>query len=367
MKSMIDHKELLNLRFDLVLRYHILEKCGFNFRAAHKSLHKGDFRFLEDKLIELRNQYRESLYLFREKNWVFVDKMIRERPTWIEKHPQLVTADRLAVNVKRLVMSLRHKKSLYWAMTYDHPIEKTEIRAKIIWKKETYKHELSSAQFHAFEETEERMLKGMSELDFFSEATLIKNVCCPVTDKQKNVLKAIPKMPRWNEFKMWKFWRDLWLKFWLCDFKGSSRDNILDFGCGSCWNSFVGKSLGYRHIINLDIDTEEVKACFPKYNKILKQKVQLWDGNEMPFVDDRFDAVVTRAALMKLIDTDFGIQIKESCRVTKPCGVWYISLSQETVAKFTAKMEEDNLFRFVKKKNITLSFFQHDPVPKKEE
>lgn len=146
-----------------------------------------------------------------------------------------------------------------------------------------------------------------------------------LSGKQKAALGSIPEMSRWNEFKDYKYHQRLWLQFWRKKYKGRPEDMILDFGCGPCWCGFVGRSLGYENIANLDIDNEEVRTSFKHYTDILGEEVQYWDGCAMPFETNMFKSIVAKASIMKLVGTEFEYLISELCRVTEHGGSWYIA------------------------------------------
>tara|TARA_Y100000592_G_scaffold45587_3_gene72389 strand:- start:34020 stop:34808 length:789 start_codon:yes stop_codon:yes gene_type:complete len=158
----------------------------------------------------------------------------------------------------------------------------------------------------------------------------------------KNQQKAIDNihLDRWDDntpgmtskdAKRWLIYKDyhhellVWHKFFENVFHNRKNESILDFGAGAAWSCVVGKSLGFKEVKGLDINTQEVLDCFPLFHKENGADVSFWDGVKMEFEDNSFENIVSKSALTKLRQTDYDTVIEELVRISKPKAVWYIS------------------------------------------
>lgn len=95
------------------------------------------------------------------------------------------------------------------------------------------------------------------------------------------------------------------------------RGQVLDVGCGSMpYRELILNSPNVEDYVGLDIasglDYEGVKPDF------------LWDGNTMPFDDNRFDVVISTEVLEHVPDAEK--YLKEVKRVLKPGGIFFFTV-----------------------------------------
>ena len=147
------------------------------------------------------------------------------------------------------------------------------------------------------------------------------DVIDPVTRASLNNL-ALPGS-RWGEYKDHKYNIRLWSKFFFQIFEPTDS-KVLDFGCGATWCSTIGTTLGYQ-IINLDVDSREVRENFGLYAQILNQEIIYYNGDKIPFADNSFSAIIAKASIMKLEGSEFSRSISELIRISQQHAIWYIS------------------------------------------
>ncbi len=231
----VDYEKFLSVRFDFVLRHYLLEKAKFDFRKARvliimspqyehlrqvfakllasdvgdkrvaKSLNRAcilsDARlygmyYADQFFIDYSDRY------FRMKpshNWLWIESQMMKGEDWIKEHPFRVAANGLALNSKRFVLALVYDRPLYWK------IVKVEWGAFNIWKEIRYKELLDSDKYNELEESKNRMLYRMEELDFFSMDTYVGD---------ERLLKAVKKeqrkrsrmLPEREEIGLWLNW-----------------------------------------------------------------------------------------------------------------------------------------------------------------
>jgi ubiquinone/menaquinone biosynthesis C-methylase UbiE len=145
-------------------------------------------------------------------------------------------------------------------------------------------------------------------------------------DQQKGI-KAIPDERRWNNYRNFDLELEVWDTFWNNTFKwtGEQKPRVLDYGCGAAYDEVVASKLGTAEVTSLDINTKEVKIVFGRFHKVTGVKATYWDGSTMPFDDNTFDAIISKASLSKLVKSSWDNALSELARVTKPAGVWYIA------------------------------------------
>ena len=130
---------------------------------------------------------------------------------------------------------------------------------------------------------------------------------------------------RWQEYKDADYNLKLWIKFWKKIYQNDKSDKVLDFGCGATWGGFVARKFNLNNHYNLDIDTREVRNVFGKYAYELKENIKYYDGKTIPFDTDYFDAIVAKASIMKLEQTNLESVIYELARVSKKNATWYVA------------------------------------------
>lgn len=160
-----------------------------------------------------------------------------------------------------------------------------------------------------------------------------------LTKDQQTAIDNI-HLERWNnnipgmtekDAKRWMIYKDyhhellVWHKFFENVFHDRKNESILDFGTGAAWSCVVGKTLGFKEVKGLDINTQEVLDCFPLFHKENGAEVSFWDGIKMEFEDNSLENIVSKSALTKLRQTDYDALIDELVRISKPGAHWYIS------------------------------------------
>lgn len=184
----VDYKEFLRKRFDLVIRYHLLDEAGFNIadarelalsrkygflaEASGEIIKKDMFAFpvVDKKMKSALRTYGFSIgktvifYLFSPRKYKWLEKTISEDPEWMKECPHLVDEYAQGASNKRFLLALKYDHPLYWA------IERRKIPrpCRAIWKKEEYEGRLSKEQFEIFLRTKQKMIDHMKKLLFFS-------------------------------------------------------------------------------------------------------------------------------------------------------------------------------------------------------
>jgi len=145
-------------------------------------------------------------------------------------------------------------------------------------------------------------------------------------DQQKKI-KAIPDERRWNNYRNFDLELEVWDTFWNDTFKWDKEEKptVLDYGCGAAYDEVVASKLGKATVTSLDIDTKEVKIVFGRFHEVTGVSAKYWDGETMPFDDDSFDAIISKASLSKLVNSSWENALSELARVTKSGGVWYVA------------------------------------------
>jgi SAM-dependent methyltransferase len=145
-------------------------------------------------------------------------------------------------------------------------------------------------------------------------------------DQQKQI-KKIPDERRWNNYRNFDLELEVWDSFWSSTFKKDSKEMpaVLDYGCGAAYDEVVATKLGIADVSSLDINTKEVRIVFGRFHDIMNIKANYWDGKTIPFDDNSFDAVISKASLSKLVNSSWEATLSELARVTKDNGIWYIA------------------------------------------
>lgn len=105
-----------------------------------------------------------------------------------------------------------------------------------------------------------------------------------------------------------KFFGQHNLKIWkvFFDYINKPSYRILDFGCGSGWSIYLGRTLGYR-MYGLDTLKWSKAMRFVEFRRALgvSRFTKLYSGaGTLPFKDDYFDVIVCRASFNKFNNSD---------------------------------------------------------------
>jgi len=186
MKPLVNYKDFLAKRFDLVIRYHILREVDFDFDKAKDRI------INSEKYVSLRRAYktlalpithdmkigrlwkrfhdRIDLYmahnLFFVKNYHWIEQAV-ETDHWCRAEPYGVRDDGGGVPTKRFLVALKLNKPLYWQQGGWINSFKPVPRPTCF--KENYKRLLLSKMFTMFEDTQKDMMEHMKRLHFFTE------------------------------------------------------------------------------------------------------------------------------------------------------------------------------------------------------
>ncbi len=148
-----------------------------------------------------------------------------------------------------------------------------------------------------------------------------------LTVEQQKKIKSIPDERRWNNYRNFDLELEVWDNFWNNTFKWDSEEkpSVLDYGCGAAYDELVASTLDIADVTSLDINTKEVKIVFGRFHEVTGVEAKYWDGKKMPFDDDSFDAIISKASLSKLVKSSWDTSLSELARITKPGGIWYIA------------------------------------------
>ncbi len=146
-----------------------------------------------------------------------------------------------------------------------------------------------------------------------------------LTPEQQKKIKQIPDERRWNNYRNFDLELEVWDNFWNNVFKGTDGQKVLDYGCGAAYDELVARTLGKADVTSLDIDTKEVKVVFGRFHEATGINAKYWDGKTMPFEDESFDAIISKASLSKLVNSSWESALSELARVSKDNAIWYIS------------------------------------------
>ena len=148
-----------------------------------------------------------------------------------------------------------------------------------------------------------------------------------LTVEQQKKIKAIPDERRWNNYRNFDLELEVWDSFWENTFKWESKETpeVLDYGCGAAYDEIVAKKLKKANVTSLDIDTKEVRIVFGRFHEVTGVSAKYWNGETMPFDDNSFDAIISKASLSKLVNSSWEQALSELTRVTKEGGTWYVA------------------------------------------
>jgi len=102
---------------------------------------------------------------------------------------------------------------------------------------------------------------------------------------------------------------------------------ILNLGCGSGMNHFqLVKGFHPSKVYGLDTDKRAVELC-RRYNPSASNYINEYDGSNIPFQDNFFDAIICDTVIEHVLDP--GLFLKEMHRVLKPNGLVYITTANK--------------------------------------
>lgn len=110
----IDYKQFCYNRFDIVIRYFLLTKSQFNVFKASNILDQKEYLSLKSAINKV-NPRLINKGIFNQKRWCYVEKSILNNPNWLKAYPySLNLKTNFGYDVKRLLLSIKYKRSLYW-------------------------------------------------------------------------------------------------------------------------------------------------------------------------------------------------------------------------------------------------------------
>lgn len=145
--------------------------------------------------------------------------------------------------------------------------------------------------------------------------------------EQQKAIKKLPDERRWNNYRNFDLELEVWDYFWNNIFKWKEDKNpaVLDYGCGAAYNETVATALKKADVTSLDINTKEVQVVFGRFHEVLGIEAEYWDGKTLPYDDNSFDAIISKASLSKLVNSSWSDALSELARVTRENGTWYVA------------------------------------------
>jgi len=190
---LVDYKEFFQIRFDLVIRYYILEEFDWDLSKAFKESEEFIENIVKQMPIDGKKLFKNSKKLFKkEKSYEWMSNNLKDNDTWLSKNPYIICEQNFGSSVKRFLMTIKHKKNLWWQKEI-----RTKIKNKAYWQKETWKEILKPEEFDKLIKTENRLIKYMTDNNFFDEKYLIKELIKPIK-KTINMNKTKLAMIVWQ-------------------------------------------------------------------------------------------------------------------------------------------------------------------------
>lgn len=197
---LIDYRKFLSMRFDLVIRYHLLEEASFDFKKAKRLITEDNrYAFLREaygilglpvtakmKTGRLYEKFGDNLSLFMAhglffiKNYIWIEKALHKEEQWFQANPYGLNRNEDGIPTKRFLVALKLDKPMWWCR--GGYLSCYKVNPRSIRIKEEYRAALSPKQFRLFELAEERLIKHMRKLKFFSTATELE---APLFDYNK--------------------------------------------------------------------------------------------------------------------------------------------------------------------------------------
>jgi hypothetical protein len=155
-----DHKKLFENRYDIVVRYHLLKEADFNYREADILLNGRKYKELKRCIAKAASRFLTK-GLFDPVRWDYVECKIRKK-RWRFKNPYEISTSCFGGNVKRLILSLRYNKPMYWKINDD-------LRYREGFNKQQYIGSLNINLLDELQQTENWLIKEMERQYLFSK------------------------------------------------------------------------------------------------------------------------------------------------------------------------------------------------------
>ena len=186
----VNYSDFLSKRFDLVIRYHLLEQVDFDVVKAEKLLFSKEYEFLHSifrTLLEqdivndpfVKSKTEKSInktgvllkhigaeQFFHVSSWKDVQKAIKGDIVKLIHQPYVLGFEGVGRSVKRFLIALQYKKKLYWCRLPGG-------KGRESWKEANYKSLLPVEWYRTFKKSQKKMMEKMYELRFFSDSHLV--------------------------------------------------------------------------------------------------------------------------------------------------------------------------------------------------
>lgn len=131
------------------------------------------------------------------------------------------------------------------------------------------------------------------------------------------------------------------------------KNPVLDFGCG---DGFFAETVFDGNRIDIGLDIENSRSLKIK-DKMIYKKVVFYDGEKIPFADNRFQTVISNCVLEHV--TNINAAVKEIYRVLKPGGYFLTSVMADkwNDYQFGKKIFGESYTNHMKTSQVHLNLF----------
>lgn len=125
----IDYEKFLSMKFDLVIRWHLLEEVEFSIQKVKVLVISDQYEYLRNAFSEMMPViYRDvadpdwGTYFFRPMgHWSWIEDQMKIGDYWIKENPYNIGIDGLGFSTKRFILVLKYERQLYWVFSEKYP------------------------------------------------------------------------------------------------------------------------------------------------------------------------------------------------------------------------------------------------------
>lgn len=156
---LVDYDKFFEKRFDIVLRYYILEESNWDIPKSEIMSKNGFIKYAFQKMP------LGSKILFNKTSYEWISKNLTD--IWLKENPYIIYGSNNGTSVKRFLITIKNKKELWWK------IENKNVKNKLWWEKSRWMKILESKDYNKLIESENKLIKIMKDNNFFHKDYLL--------------------------------------------------------------------------------------------------------------------------------------------------------------------------------------------------
>jgi hypothetical protein len=161
------YQEFTQLRYDIVIKFHLLKEEDFDFNKVKNIIYSDNYSFLRNLLIQKSPKLIQKNF-FDISKYLYIENQILFNENWLKKNPYEINSFFYGRNVKRLIISIKYNKNLFWCYNDSFRVRKEYNKNNFyLFFPDWFKKKIDNS--------EKTLISKMEKMKYFDEEFRVNN------------------------------------------------------------------------------------------------------------------------------------------------------------------------------------------------